>query len=103
MTRYDVFANPFPRSRERQPLLVVLQSDLLAGLDTVVVAPLESAASGSHADRLNPPVVVDGESFVIVTQEAVAVRRAVLGAARGSLAGEHDKIVAALELLFIGF
>jgi toxin CcdB len=104
MTQYDVVANPFPRSRERQPLLVVLQSDVLArSLDTVVVAPLEFAASSSFADRLNPHVVVDGETFVVMTQEAVAVRKAVLGATRGSVASERDRIAAALDLLFIGF
>jgi hypothetical protein len=41
-TQFDVVANPFPRSRERQPYLVALQSDLLSrNLDTVVVAPLD--------------------------------------------------------------
>ena len=46
MNQFDVVANPFPRSRERQPFLVALQSDLLTrNLDTVVVAPLEPAAS----------------------------------------------------------
>ena len=46
MKQFDIFANPFPRSRERQPFLVALQSDLLAqSLDTVVVAPLETADS----------------------------------------------------------
>jgi len=104
MTQYDVVVNPFPRSRERQPLLVVLQSDLLArSLDTVVVAPLEFAGSSSYADKLNPHVVVDGETFVVMTQEVVAVRKAVLGATHGSVASERDKIVAALDLLFIGF
>ena len=42
INQFDVLANPFPRSRDRQPFLVALQSDLLMRvLDTVVVAPLE--------------------------------------------------------------
>ena len=46
MKQFDILANPFPRRRERQPYLVALQSDLLSNtLDTVVVAPLEMAAS----------------------------------------------------------
>ncbi len=64
MSQFDVVANPFPRSRERQPFLVNLQSDLLArSLDTAVVAPLERAGSGTFADRLNPHVAVDGQTF----------------------------------------
>jgi len=104
VNQFDVVANPFPRSRERQPLLVALQSDLLTrNLDTLVVAPLEPAASGTFADRLNPRVEVDGSSFVLITQEIVTVRKSVLGKTRGSIAHERDKIISALDMLFTGF
>jgi toxin CcdB len=104
MKQFDVVANPFPHSRERQPFLVTLQSDLLTRtLDTVVVAPLEPATSGTFADRLNPRVEVDGQPFVLVAQELVAVRKSVLGDARGSISRERDAIIAALDLLFTGF
>ncbi len=104
MSQFDVVANPFPRSRERQPFLVNLQSDLLArSLDTAVVAPLERAGSGTFADRLNPHVAVDGQPFVLIAQEIVTVRKSVLGEPRGSIAAERDKIIAALDLLFTGF
>ena len=104
MHQFDVLANPFPASRERQPFLVALQSDLLARtLDTVVVAPLERAESGSFADKLNPRVVVDGAAFALIAQEIVTVRKSRLGASVGSLAAERDKIIAALDLLFTGF
>jgi toxin CcdB len=104
MKQFDVVANPFPRSRDRQPFLVTLQSDLLArSLDTVVVAPLEKATGGSFADRLNPRIEIDGQPFVLIAQELVTVRKSVLGNARGSIAGERDAIIAALDLLFTGF
>jgi toxin CcdB len=104
MEQFDVVANPFPRSRERQPFLVALQSDLLVhSLDTVVVAPLERAGSDTFADRLNPRVEVEGEPFVVIAQELVTVRKSVLGDPRGSVAGERDALIAALDLLFTGF
>jgi toxin CcdB len=104
MHQFDVVANPFPASRDRQPLLVALQSELLArSLDTVVVAPLERAASGTFADRLNPQVVVNGEPFALVAQEIVAVRKSTLSESVGSLAADRDKIIAALDWLFTGF
>jgi len=104
ISQFDVVANPFPRSRERQPLLVTLQSDLLArALDTIVVAPLEPKGSGTFADRLNPEVEVDGQAFVLITQEIVTVRKNVLGASRSSIAKDRDRVIAALDLLFTGF
>jgi toxin CcdB len=104
MKQFDVVANPFPRSRERQPFLVALQSDLLVhSLDTVVVAPLERAASDTFADRLNPRVEVEGEPFVVIAQELVTVRKSVLGDPHGSIASERDALISALDLLFTGF
>jgi toxin CcdB len=104
VNQFDVVANPFPRSRERQPYLVALQSDLLTrNLDTLVVAPLEPASSSTFADRLNPRVEVEGNAFVLITQEIVTVRKSVLGHPRASIAAERDKIISALDMLFTGF
>jgi toxin CcdB len=102
--QFDVVANPFPRSRARQPFLVALQSDLLTrNLDTLVVAPLEPASSSTFADRLNPRVEIEGNAFVVITQEIVTVRKSVLGKPSGSIAAERDKIINALDMLFTGF
>jgi toxin CcdB len=102
--QFDVVANPFPRSRERQPFLVALQNNILTrNLDTLVVAPLEPASSGTFADRLNPQVEIEGNAFVLITQEIVTVRKSVLGEPRASIAAERDKITSALDLLFTGF
>jgi toxin CcdB len=104
MKQFDLFANPFPRTRERQPLLVALQSDLLSrSLDTVVVAPLETPDSGKYADRLNPRLNIEEKAFTLITQEIVTVRKSVLGASCGSLAHERDHIIATLDMLFTGF
>jgi toxin CcdB len=104
VNQFDIVANPFPRSRERQPFLVALQSELLTrNLDTLVVAPLEPAASGTFADRLNPQVEIDGSAFVLITQEIVTVRKSVLGTTQASVARDRDKIIAALDMLFTGF
>jgi|SRR5215207_897694 len=104
MKQFDVFANPFPRSRQRQPYLVNLQSDLLARtLNTTVIAPLEPAQQGAFADRLNPTVAFEGNEYVLMIQEIVAVRQKGLGQPTGSIADSHDAIMAALDMLFTGF
>jgi len=69
----------------------------------MVVAPLEPAASGTFADRLNPGVEIEGIAYVVITQEIVTVRKSVLGQPRGSLASDRDKIIGALDMLFTGF
>lgn len=104
MKQFDVVDNPFPKSHDRQPFLVVLQSDLLVRtLDTVVVAPLEPTHAGAFVDRLNPHVDFEGSSYVLVAQETVTVRRNVLGQPKGSAGAARDQIIAALDLLFTGF
>jgi toxin CcdB len=104
ISQFDVVDNPFPRSRERQPYLVALQSDLMSrSFDTVVVAPLEPAGTGVFADRLNPQVTLDSGAFVLIAQELVTVRKSALGSRRASLSGERDRIIAALDVLFTGF
>ena len=85
MKQFDIVENPFPRTRERQPYLVALQSDFLVrSLDTVVVAPLEPVTSGSFADRLNPRIDLNNERFAVIIQELVTVRKSSLGQARGA-------------------
>jgi toxin CcdB len=104
VNQFDVVANPFPRSRERQPFLVALQSEILTrNLDTLVVAPLVRAETGTFADRLNPRVEIEGNAFVLITQEIVTVRKSVLGNPRASIAAERDKVISALDMLFTGF
>jgi hypothetical protein len=104
MRQFDLVANPFRQSRDRQPYLIVLQSDLLArDLRTVVVAPLETAAASTFADKLNPEIVIEGTAYRIVMQELVTVRKSVLGTAIGSAEHARDHIIAALDLLFTGF
>ena len=104
MKQFDVFPNPSPRSRARQPFLASLQADLISGnLDTIVVAPLEPAASRNFIDRLNPQVEINGQPFVLVIQQLTAVQKTSLGKSCGSIAAERGAIIAALDLLFVGF
>lgn len=101
MSQFDVHANPFRRSREHQPFLVVVQSDIISrDFDTVVVAPLETASTSKFIGRLNPAVRCSDRSFVLIAQELLAVRKNELGAPRSSLLHQRDQIIAALDMLF---
>jgi CcdB protein len=52
---------------------VVLQSDILASLDTVLAAPVKVKAASSIMRRLNPDIDVEGTKYSVAVQEMAAV------------------------------
>lgn len=103
MRRFDVFRNPNPKSAKAFPYLVVLQSELLDGLATQVVAPLVRASVlGKPARRLNPAFEVEGQTVFLLTQQLGPVSTRALSQHVASLEGQRHVITAALDLLFSG-
>ena len=102
--RFDVFHNPSSRDGRTAPYLLVLQSELLDGIDTRVVAPLVrlKALGGKKLTRLNPEFEVDGDAVIMLTQQLASVPVQVLNKRIGNLGHEHASIVAALDQLFSG-
>ena len=105
MARHDLH-----RMNDSGSLVVVVQSDLLGALASVVVAPLialdgtgQGASGYRPASRLNPVFAVEGRPHALATEFLAAVPVAVLGPRLGSLAHEADAITAALDMLFSGF
>ena len=104
MTRQlDIVRNPDRDDAALRPYLIVLQSDLVSGLRSTVVAPLVIKTALSGAPRLNPVLAVDGDEYWLAIHELFAVDRRALGPAVVSLADQHDKIMSALDFLFIGY
>jgi toxin CcdB len=103
MRQFDIVRNPDPGEAVERPYLVVLQSDLVAGLRSAVVAPLVARAAMEGASRLNPLITVETCEYWFAVHELFAIDRRVLGEAVGSAAGHRDQIIAALDLLFTGF
>lgn len=102
--RFDVVPNPGKRDARAVPYLLVLQSELLDGIDTRVVAPLVrlSALARKKLTRLNPEFEVEGEAVILLTQQIASIPIQALGKPVASLGHEHSRIVAALDLLFSG-
>ena len=104
MAQWDVHLNPVARARDQIPYLVVLQSDLLDGLPTRLVAPL----SRSRVDapglprRLAPDFVVAGERLVLKPHEAGTLFTRSLGTAVASLRTDAHRIVDALDAVVSG-
>ncbi|PLK24235.1 CcdB family protein [Novosphingobium sp. TH158] len=98
MARFDVC-----RMAGSGLLVVDCQADLLADLNTRVVAPLLPVHSAPKPARnLNPVLEVEGERHVMMTQQLSAVERRELGARVGSLAEHEREIVNALDFLLTG-
>ncbi len=104
MAQWDVYRNPFERSRPDVPYLVVMQSDLLDALATRLVAPLVRSALVPRVlpARLAPDFEVDGERVVLMPQEAAPVDARVLRAPVLSLRAQSHRIVDALDAVVSG-
>ena len=76
--QFDIVANPEAGEAVQRPYLVILQSDLISGLASTVVAPLIPRDRMTGADRLNPLVSVEGREFWLATHELFAVDRRIL-------------------------
>lgn len=99
MARFDVYANP-----EGPGYLLDVQSDLLEALNSCIVVPLlRPEAAPLPARRLNPAFQIEAVTHVMVTQFMAAVPRGMLRQPVTSLAAESAAVMAALDMVFLGF
>lgn len=97
--------NTDPGSRQRAPLLLDVQADLLSALATRVVVPLYPAGPADKAralTTLNPILRVGAKSYVMATQELAGVSRKLLGKTALDCSASRTEITAALDLLLTG-
>jgi toxin CcdB len=103
MAQFDLHANANPGTAASVPYLLDVQSDLLASLLSRVVIPLREVDAGSQPiEKLNPVVEHGGRRLLLSTAEMAGVPLAALGDRVGSLAGERDRVVAAIDFLVCG-
>jgi toxin CcdB len=96
MARFDVY-------RGGGAFLLDCQSDVLSHLQTRFVVPLFPSGETPQTARLNPVFEVNGETLVMATQLASAVPARELREQVASLAGEHDRILNAFDMLITGY
>lgn len=85
-------------------LAIDLQSNLLDGLHSRVMAPLVPVADVPRlVHRLNPRFDINGESFVMMTEFLSTVPAKEIGPAIADLSHRADDITAATDFLFQGF
>ncbi len=104
MTQFCVHRNTDAKGRAEFPLLLDVQSELLAGLTTRVVVPL-SAAAGARSrtfTTLTPVLEIEGKRYVMMTPQIAGVPARQLGAQVAKLASRRGDVIAALDLLITG-
>ncbi len=104
MAQWDVYPNPALASRDRLPYLVVLQSDLLDGLPTRLVAPLSRTrvAAEGMPERMAPLFEVAGEQLSLKAHEAGIVPARVLKQPVSTLRAQSHRLVDALDAVISG-
>jgi toxin CcdB len=103
MTQFDVFPNPESQSRAQFPLLVCLQSELLAEQVTQVVAPLVLAAKFVRAATpITPAVQIDDQPYIVLIPRLVVLPGRFLKGRVANLARQRDELLGAVDLLFYG-
>ncbi|WP_282029646.1 CcdB family protein [Paracoccus marcusii] len=100
MARFDVYARPGAAAG----YVLNVQADVLNGLNTRVVVPLLPLGEAPiPAKQLNPVFEIDAEPHVMVTQFLAAIPRALLRSPVANLEDRDSEIMAALDMVLVGF
>jgi len=104
MRRFDVYRNENVTTLKRVPFFVILQSELLRDMLTVVVAPVAklSVVEGRPTTMLMPKVSIEDREYLIYIPELAAIPARSMRKRIASLESERDAITRALDLLFSG-
>jgi toxin CcdB len=104
MPQFAVYKNRNEATRERFPLLLDVQSDLLEPLNTRVVVPLspEATARSRIMQALTPRLPVAGKEYVMNTPQLAGISVRELGTIVDTVVGERSQIIGALDLLITG-
>ena len=97
MARFDIY-------RHDVGLIVDIQTDILDGLTTRMMAPLIPVERAPKTvGRLNPLLEIDGALYVLQPQLMTAIAERQLGRPVGNILRHYDQIVAAIDMVFHGF
>jgi toxin CcdB len=100
--QFDVHPNPVARDRRTWPFVAVLQSIASQSGSDRIVAPLIRMGATPSMGRATPIVRVDDEQFLLHMPGLVGLPARMLKKPVGSIAAHRDRIVEALDWLFLG-
>jgi len=99
----DVYPNPLARARRAFPYVVVLQADLAAsGRERVIAFLAGRTQIGPVGGKLMPVVEIGGREFVLLMPSITNVPASELRVPVANLAASRDRIIAAIDWMFLG-
>ena len=104
MSQFTVYKNRNSASKKVYPYLLDIQSNFLSELKSTVVLPLSPARKTTDIvmSRLNPEVEINGEKFIIMTQDLAGITRSVLKTKVCDLKQHQQEIIAAMDFVLSG-
>ena len=101
MHQFVAYRNQNASTSQQYPYLLDIQNDLLADLRSTVVIPLSPSdlVAGFRLSKLNPVVLIEGESYTLMTQDMAGITRRQLGSEGVDLAHFRSDILAAIDFL----
>ena len=102
MNQFDVFPNPSGRGTEERPYIVVVQSKFLNDIGTRICVPLIAERFLRPVHRLNPPFEILSQKCYFHPTEMMTIPLRLLRKPVTNLENQRDRIIAALDLVFLG-
>jgi hypothetical protein len=102
MSQFDVHRNPSRSGREERPFVLIVQTRYLDYMSTRICAPLVAEGALKPFPKLNPIIRFDGQGYYFSPTEMITVPLRMLGKPLGNVESHRDRIVAALDFVFLG-
>ena len=105
MARFSIYQNADDPTKTT-PYIVDVQTDLLDGLNTQIVIPLQKSGryqNLSSAEDLMPSFAIQGKKFILDTPRMAAVPAKHLKKEVANLRDQQHIVIAAIDRLFHGF
>jgi len=104
MAQFSAYQNKNKATQARYPLLLNIQNDLLATMQTCVVVPLTKLEAMAHSpmNKLTPMMSVKGQNYCMMTPQLAGIHKRELGAEVEILAAYQHEIISAIDFLLSG-
>jgi toxin CcdB len=104
MAQFSVYQNKNKATQATYPLLLNIQNDLLASMQTCVVVPLTPVKTMAHQPmgKLTPILTVQEQDYCMMTPQLAGIHKRELGAEIEVLTVYQNDIIAAVDFLLSG-
>jgi len=104
MSQFTLYLNKDKSSKKTYPYFVDVQNNLLSDLNSRLVIPLTPLKKVNEkvAQKLCPAINIDGDEFVLVTNQMTTVPKSTLKSEVDSLEQYRHQIIDAIDMLITG-